>query len=80
MTETEEKMTQENAQQDLRPIFLVSALVQSATEHGHRAGVGRFASKDEAVGHYLNLWQTATHSVVSFDATECTSLYATGAA
>lgn len=60
--------TQTNAQGDL---YLVSALVESTDQLGHRAQVARFTSKEEAIGASLELWRTDGWSVKSINCANC---------
>lgn len=54
--------------------YLVSALVERPGKMGHRARVHHFASKEEAIGSSLELWQVDGWSVVSYDCTLCETL------
>jgi hypothetical protein len=55
-------------------LYLVSALAEKPGARGHRARVGRFASRAEAIGSSLDLWQTDGFSVVSFECNSCDGL------
>jgi hypothetical protein len=51
--------------------YLVSALVEKPGHSGHRAQVGAFASREDAIGSSLALWQTDGWSVSSYDCKLC---------
>lgn len=66
--------TPEEWQDTGKSLYLVSALVQHKDGYGHRANVGWYASKEIAIGCALESFQSDTHSVISYDATECTEV------